>query len=324
MSSWPQRCRRSSAIPRPSASSRVIVITGPTAVGKSEVAFEVAQALDAEIISADSRQVYHYMNIGTAKPTLAERTAVPHHMVSVTYPNEPFSIAEYQWGAERSLAEILSRGKSALVVGGSPHYIQALIDRLRPAPQDPALRAWLQRADRAAPERLDRWIEALDPAAAATIDPRNRRRVIRAIEVTLATGAPFSEVGRQRGRPVPALWIGLRRDREALHQRVERRIHAMLDAGWLGEVRTLLAMGYSPRLPALTAHGYAEMTAVARGELDLEEAIRRVRFGTHALIRRQETWLRAERRVRWFDAAEGGLTARVIAAIRAFGHNPGS
>jgi tRNA dimethylallyltransferase len=283
----------------------LVVITGPTAVGKSALALDLAQRLGGEIVSADSRQVYRYMDVGTAKPAVAERAAVPHHLVDVVYPNEPYSIAAYQEMGLRALADVSARGRAALLVGGSPHYIQALVDLLRPAPRNSRLRAWLERTDRASPpERLDTWLRALDPRAAREIDLRNRRRVLRALEVTLTTGRPFSQAGRQREPSLPAIWIGLRMERSLLHERVERRIGAMLKAEWLEEVRALLAMGYPATLPAMSATGYAELVRVLAGDLTLEDAVQHVRHATHAFIRRQETWMRAERRIHWLDAAE--------------------
>jgi tRNA dimethylallyltransferase len=300
----------------------VIVVTGPTAVGKSRLAMELAGWLGGEIVSADSRQVYRYMDVGTAKPDIGERASVPHHLVDAVYPDEPYSIADFQAGAERALRSIADRGRVALVVGGSPHYIQALVDRLQPAPRFPALRDWLERADAADPtRRLDAWLRELDPAAAAAIDLRNRRRVLRAIEIILGTGRPFSNVGRQRGELIPALWIGLRLGRATLYDVVARRFSAMLEHGWLEEVRILLAMGYSPSLPSLTATGYADLARVVRGEASLDEATTRILHATHAFIRRQETWLRAEPRVRWLDAADPALAERAFAACSAFVHN---
>jgi tRNA dimethylallyltransferase len=299
----------------------LLVLTGPTAVGKSDVALQVAEALSAEIVSADSRQVYCYMDVGTAKPGLADRARVPHHMIDVAYPDEPYSIARYRREAERSLQEVMERDRVPLVVGGSPHYLQALVDRLEPAGQSRPLRRWLERADAAAPGALDRWLAALDPASAQRIDARNRRRVLRAIEVSFLTGLPFSQAGRRRSQSRPALWIGLRRDREVLRQRIETRVLNMIGAGWLEEVRTLLLMGYASKLPALSATGYPELARVVHGEWSLEEAVERIRFATQAFLRRQETWLRSEARIQWIDAERSDAADRVIAAWQDFLHN---
>src|SRR5207248_2048883 len=182
------------------------------------------------------------------------------------------------------------------------HYLQALVDRPEPAGRSPTLRGWLERADAANGEVLDRWLHALDPVAAHAIEPRNRRRVLRAIEVSLVSGRPFSEAGRRRSEPVSALWVALRRDRAEVRERIQQRVRRMLQAGWLEEVRTLLLMGYSPRLPAMSAHGYPELRRVLDGEWTLDEAAQRIRFVTQAYVRRQETWLRSDPRVRWLDA----------------------
>ncbi|HZT08022.1 MAG TPA: tRNA (adenosine(37)-N6)-dimethylallyltransferase MiaA [Chloroflexota bacterium] len=301
----------------PGFDPQVVVITGATGVGKTALAIEVARRIGGEVISADSRQVYHYMDVGTAKPTAAERAAAPHHLIDVVYPDEPFSVATYQHLGERALADIAGRGRVALIVGGSPHYIQALVDRLQPGPRSPVLRRWLERADaRDGPSRLNRWLAVLDPLAARTIDPRNRRRVIRALEVTIATGIPFSRSGRQRGVAIPARWIGLRRDRRGLHEILAQRFDRMLQHGWLDEVRTLLAMGFEPTLPSMSATGYADLAQVVLQRAQLGEARDRVLHATHAFVRRQETWLRAERRVEWFDAADPTLADRVVRALR--------
>jgi tRNA dimethylallyltransferase len=296
---------------------RIVVVTGPTAVGKSELAMQLADGLGGEIISADSRQVYRFMDVGTAKPTLAERAQVPHHLLDVAYPDELYSIARFQVEGERLLADLVDRDKVALVVGGSPHYIQALVDRLQPAPRAPELRAWLEREDaRRPPEHLNRWLRELDPTAAETIELRNRRRVLRAIEVCLATGRPFSVAGRARAEPRRAVWIGLRRERAELHERVARRVEAMLRAGWMEEVQTLLLMGYEPSLPSMSATGYAELTRVVQGTLPLDEAVTRIRHATHAFIRRQDAWLRAESRLEWLEAGDPTTLERALVAVR--------
>jgi tRNA dimethylallyltransferase len=286
------------------------------------VALQVAERLPGEIISADSRQLYRYMDAGTAKPTVAERSRVRHHLVDVAYPDDSYSVARYRREAERAVAGVAGRGRVPVVAGGSPHYLQALVDRLEPAGQSPALRRWLDRIERAdGGAALDRWIRLLDPVAAESIESRNRRRVLRAIEVTLVTGRPFSQAGRQRAESVPALWIGLRRERAALRDRIEKRVGRMIEGGWLEEVRTLLLMGYSPRLPALSAHGYPELTRVIRGEWTLEEAVQRICFATQAYVRRQETWLRGDPRIQWLDADQPLIPERVIAAWDVFLHN---
>ncbi|MSQ24372.1 MAG: tRNA (adenosine(37)-N6)-dimethylallyltransferase MiaA [Chloroflexi bacterium] len=296
--------------PRPS----IIVITGPTAVGKTALALAVARHLDAEIVSADSRQIYHYMDVGTGKPTTQERAAVPHHMVNVAYPDRPYSIVDYRQGGERALADIARRGRRALVVGGSPHYLAALLDRLEPPPVNLALRAWLEQADGQHPGRLDAWLRALDPASADRIETRNRRRVIRAIEATLTVGRPFS-TAQGAPRAIDARWFGLRMERPALYARVDRRIAQMIEAGWLNEVRILGMMGFGAALPSLSATGYPELLEVLQGEQSLDSAVERIRYATHAFVRRQETWLRRESRIHWLDSEADNLVGAFMAAV---------
>jgi tRNA dimethylallyltransferase len=298
----------------------IAVITGPTAVGKTALAMALAPALNAEIVSADSRQIYRYLDVGTAKPSMAERAAVPHHVVDVIYPDQPFSVVDYQGAAQRAVSDVLARGRTPLVVGGSPHYLSALLDRLEPPPVNVRLRRWLERADRAEPARLDAWLGQLDPVAAERIDRRNRRRVIRAVEATLTAGRPFSQAGG-RGEALSAVWIGLRLERSALRERVAHRVDAMMAEGWLAEVRRLRAMGYSMDLPSLTATGYQELGRVLAGEQDEPTAIQRILYATHAFIRRQETWLRREPRIQWLDAAAPDLADQFMALVR---HNQGT
>ena len=296
----------------------LVVITGATGVGKTALALELARSLDAEIVSADSRQIYRYMDVGTAKPTIAERAAVVHHMVDVAYPDERYSVVEFRRAALAVIEGIRRRGHRAIVVGGSPHYIEAVVDGLRPAPRDDRLRAWLDRAEsgEGGAARLDAWLERLDGAASREIDPRNRRRVLRAIEVMLLTGRRFSEVGRQRDPPLDAIFIALHRERDELYKRIRARLDAMVAAGWLDELRLLLAMGYSTALPSMSATGYGELAGVVRSERPLAEALQRVEFATHAFVRRQETWLRRDARVQWVEAAGPGLREEVLAMVQ--------
>jgi tRNA dimethylallyltransferase len=291
----------------------LIVITGPTAIGKSALALALAPAFGAEILSADSRQVYRYLDIGTAKPTPEERARVPHYLLDLVEPDEPFSVAHYQAAAEAALAEVGRRGRVAFLVGGSPHYIQAVIDRLRlpgVAPQ-PALRADLEAlAARAGAQAVWQRLATLDPETAAHADRANVRRLIRAIEVVTVTGQPFSRLGRQRGPARPALFLALTAPRAELYARIDARVAAMLAAGWLDEVRALLARGYDPALPSLSATGYRELIEVVQGRTDLATATRRICERTHAFARRQYTWLRRDPRVEWI-AVGPDLEARV-------------
>jgi tRNA dimethylallyltransferase len=286
------------------AEAPIILIAGPSGVGKSALAIDLAQQLGGEIISADSRQVYHGLEIGTAQPMAAEQARVRHHLVGFLAPAEPFSAAGFVEGAERALVEIAHRGRRALLVGGTYHYVQALLDRLD-LPRVPPrweVRQELEEAARSGfAGELHARLARLDPVAAAAIQPANARRVIRALEVIEATGRPFSEAGRRRGMPRAALRLALTVPRAELYARVDARTEEMLRRGWLDEARTLLEAGYSPSLPSLSSTGYRELFRHLRGELSLDDAVQRVKYSTHAYVRRQYAWLRRDERLEWLE-----------------------
>lgn len=296
----------------------IVVILGPTAVGKSALALELAPRLGAEIVNADSRQVYRHLDIGTAKPGIEERARVVHHLVDFVEPDDPYSAARYQDDADKVLEDLASRRKVALLVGGTPLYIQAVVDRLAipRVPPNPALRLGLeQEAARHGPGTLHQRLAEVDPEAAQRIPPSNVRRVVRALEVVLATGRPFSELGRRKGAPRNVLIIGLTMDRAELYRRIDSRVDAMLRAGWLEEVRVLLATGFSTRLPAMTGSGYPELVAYLEGRMTREEAVERVKFSTHAYARRQYVWFRADPRIRWVHAGASALARAEALAL---------
>jgi tRNA dimethylallyltransferase len=283
----------------------IVVITGPTGVGKTALAVALVERFGGEVVSADSRQVYRYLDVGTAKPSPDELARAPHHLIDYVDPAEPYSVTRYREDADRVLDDLATRRQTAWVVGGSWHYIQALIDRIEPprVPPNPELRAALEReAARDGPEALHARLAALDPAAAASIERRNVRRVIRALEVTLALGRPFSEVGRARGTPLPALKLVLSMPRQEVYARVDGRVDAMIAAGWLDEVRGLLARGYDESLPSLSSHGYREMVAVAKCRMPLEQAAQRTKWMIHSYVRRQDLWLKKQPGYHWLDA----------------------
>jgi tRNA dimethylallyltransferase len=275
----------------------VIGIVGPTASGKSALAMRVAERLGGEIVSADSRQVYRTLDIGTAKPSAKERARVRHHLIDVADPGERYDVLRYQRDARAALAEIRARGRVALVVGGTGLYVRALLDGLDLAslPHDPSLRMRLEADD---PATLHDRLRAVDPDAAARVDPRNRRRLVRYLEVATIVGGPVSRV---RGMLIPALRIGLRPPREVLVAAIERRVREMVDAGVLEETRALVARGIDPRLPSMSAHGYLHWAAHLRGEVDLETAVALTARDVRAYSRRQMTWFRRDLAIRWFD-----------------------
>jgi tRNA dimethylallyltransferase len=275
----------------------VIAIVGPTASGKTALAMRVAERVACEIVSADSRQVYRGMDIGTAKPTAHERARVPHHLIDVADPRERYDVLRYQQEAQRALTEIRARGHVALIVGGTGLYVRALLDGLDLAslPHDPALRARLESLDRLT---LQERLRAIDPDAASRVDPRNRRRLVRYVEVATIAGRP---VPRVRGANVAALRIGLRLPRAVLIAAIERRVREMVEAGVLDEARALVAGGADPRLPSMSAHGYVHWVSHLRGEIDLETAIALTARDVRAYSRRQMTWFRRDPAIRWFD-----------------------
>jgi len=294
----------------------VIAIVGPTASGKSALAMRAADALAGEIVSADSRQIYRGMDVGTAKPTRAERARVRHHLIDVADPGERYDVARYQREARAALAEVRARGRVAIVVGGTGLYVRALLDGLDLAalPHDPAVRARIEaEAVGARAGVLHARLEALDPLAAARVDPRNVRRVIRYLEVATVAGR-ISDQWR-RGPSVPAVRVGLRPPRAWLSAAIEERTRRMVADGVLAEARELAARGIDARLPSMSAHGYVHWLAHLRGEIDLETAVARTARDVRAYSRRQMTWFKRDPLVRWFDpTTEDPLPALLEAA----------
>ncbi len=288
----------------------MIAILGPTASGKSALAMRVAERVGGEIVSADSRQVYRGMDLGTAKPTAEERARVRHHLIDVVDPGERYDVVRYQREGRAALTEIRARGRVALVVGGTGLYVRALLDGLDLAslPHHPAVRARLEAEDSA---RLHERLRAVDPDAASQVDPRNRRRLVRYLEVATIAGGP---VPRLRGASIPALRIGLRPPREVLVAAIERRVREMVDAGVLDETRALIARGVDPRLPSMSAHGYVHWASHLRGEIDVETAIARTARDVRAYSRRQVTWFRRDAAIRWYDPTATDPLEDILAA----------
>lgn len=258
------------------------------------------------------------MDIGTAKPSIEERRRVPHHLIDVVDPDEPYSLALYQRQALASVERIAARGRLPLLVGGAGLYVSAVCDGLAmpDVPPDSAFRASLE--ERA---RLEGWqvlladLERVDPVTAARIDPKNVRRVIRALEVFRATGTPFSAWQTPPDvPPVECVIVGLRLERTALYARVDSRIDAWVGGGFVDEVRDLLARGYSPSLPSMSGIGYREIAQYLRGELALADAVAGFKQATHQYAKRQMTWFRRDRRIEWLDAATATV-AQVLALV---------
>jgi tRNA dimethylallyltransferase len=296
----------------------LVAVVGPTASGKTALALALAERFGGEIINADSRQIYRLMEIGTAKPTAAERARMPHHLLDLAWPDEPLTLAQYQAAAIAAIADVWARGRLPLLVGGTGLYVRAVVDGLAipEVPPQPELRARLEAEAREhGPAALHTRLAELDPAGAAAIDPANTRRLIRALEVCLVTGRPFSAQRGARPTPYDPLLLGLNTTRERLYAWADARVDAMLAAGLLDEVRALVARSYAWDLPALSSLGYRELVAYLRGELTLAEATARTKLATHALIRRQLTWFRTDPRIHWLDAADPALVATAGALV---------
>jgi tRNA dimethylallyltransferase len=295
----------------------LIAIVGPTAVGKSELALHLAQYFPLEIISADSRQVYRYMDIGTNKPSPAERASVPHHVIDVVEPDEDFSLAMYHQLAIKALKAIQQKGKLPLMVGGSGLYVWSLIEgwKIPEVPPDQKLRRRLEaRAEQEDSQSLYRELQAIDPVAAAKINPSNIRRIIRALEIYYATGQPPSQLQRKEAPGFPILVIGLTRERSELYRKIDWRVDKMIQRGLVEEVEQLLKKGYSPSLPSMSGMGYKQIGQFLRGEMTLPEAIDRIKYETHRLARHQYAWFRlSDSKIRWFDVSETQTKTSTVA-----------
>jgi tRNA dimethylallyltransferase len=283
----------------------LIVLLGPTAVGKTSVSIALAQRLNGEIVSADSRLLYRGMDIGTAKPTEEEMAGVRHHLIDVADPDERWSLAIYQREAYKAINDIHARRKLPFLVGGTGQYIRSIIEgwHIPPLAPDPQLRETLNRwAEKIGAEGLHERLKTIDPDAAKNMDYRNLRRTVRALEVIFKTGERFSDLRRKQECPYDAIILGIARSREALYERVDLRIKQMLDDGLVDEIRDLMKAGYSPNLSTMSAIGYGEIIQYLQGEINLEEAISLIKRNTRTFVRRQANWFKADDpRIRWFE-----------------------
>ena len=290
----------------------LIAIIGPTAVGKTEISLQLAERFNGEIISSDSRLFYRRMNIGTAKPSTKEMIRVPHHLIDVSNPDETWSLGEFQKAAQEIIEDIVKRGKLPFLVGGTGQYFRAVTEGWLPpeVKANEQLRGVLERMKE---EKGAGWLHAkltlLDPVAASTIDYRNVRRVVRALEVILTTGKKFSSQRKQSGEsPYNLLTIGLKRPRPELYARVDLRIEQMFATGLLDEVQNLLDLGYAAELPSMSALGYRECVSVLRGEMTQDEAIVLMKRVTRNFVRKQANWFKNDDdRIKWFNANDTRL-----------------
>ena len=276
---------------------------------------ELARRFPVEIVNADSRLVYKGMDIGTAKPSIAEQSQVTHHLLDLVAPDEPYSLALYLQQAHSAINTIIDNGKLPVVVGGTGQYAWALIEgwNVPEVPPQPELRGQLEREIREqGVEALVTRLAELDPATAQRIDQQNPRRVIRALEVVLTTGKSFSDQRRRTPPPFDPYVAGLWVPRDELHRRIDARVDAMVEAGWLEEVRGLLSQGYSPELPSFSGVGYSELTAYVRGEMAWEDALEKTRVSVHRLARGQNAWFKHnDPRIHW-----AGSQGELIGGLR--------
>jgi tRNA dimethylallyltransferase len=294
----------------------LLALVGPTASGKTHAGIALAESLAAEVISVDSMLVYRGMDIGTAKPTPAQRARVPHHLIDLAEPSERFTVSRYQ----REARSVLSRVERPLLVGGSGLYFRAVVDDLAFPPEDPDVRKALESEVRAlGATSLYARLRDLDPIAAGKIEPGNARRTVRALEVAAATGSRFSAFADawERYDPDKVRAAGIEMDRAVLAARVEARVLAMVEEGVLGEVRALLDRGFGAWLTSTQAIGYAEFAQHLGGRLSIDEAVERTVRRTRHLARRQLAWFRRDPRIRWFAAGAEGALERVP-AVRAY------
>ncbi len=303
----------------------LVVIVGPTGVGKSRYALFLATKYHGEIIGADSRQIYRDMDIGTAKPTQQDQAQVPHHLVGIINPDKDFSLAEYRQLAEKVIADIHRRQKLPFLVGGTGQYISAVLEgwQIPEVAPNTGFRQDLEaKAANGQSGTLYEELGQLDPEAARKIDPRNVRRVIRALEVIKATGSPFSQQQRKKPPDYRVMLIGLTTERKELYRRVDARIEEMISAGLTGEVKRLLDKGYSPELPAMSGIGYRQITSYLRGEMTLPAAIENIRVETHRFIRHQYNWFRLnDDRITWLNVEDIDIEDQLTSALDRFLNN---
>lgn len=305
----------------PPMKTKLVVILGPTGVGKSEVAIGAALDVNGEIVNADSQLVYRHMDVGTAKPPLAARKGVPHHLIDIIDPDEDFNAARYRELALAAIGDIAARDRKAIVCGGSGLYLRALLQGLFVGPgKDKAIRERLEaEADASGLGALHTRLREIDAEAGLRIHPNDRHRIVRALEVYEVTGKTISEWQTEHGfqeRAFDVLKIGLNRERKALYDLIDRRTHEMIAAGLVGEVERLLEQGYGLDLPALQSIGYRQIGLFLRGEVTLEEAIALIKRDSHHLAKRQLTWFRADKEIHWYDMERE--SEKIVPAVKEF------
>lgn len=292
---------------------RLIAIVGPTAVGKSQLALRFAQSFEGEIINADSRQVYRYMDIGTNKPTLTEQKLVPHHLIDIVNPDEDFSQAIYSRLSTEAIEAVQQKGKLPLLVGGSGLYVWSVIEgwMIPQIPPNRELRKHLEiRAQKEGSHALYQELQNVDALAAAKIHPYNVRRIIRALEIYHATGQPPSQSRRKEAPKFSILIIGLTMERGELYKRIDNRVDKMIENGFVKEVNNLLEMGYGLALPSMSGIGYKQIGQFLLGIMTLSAAIDKIKYETHHMARHQYAWFRpSDTRIHWLSASDAKTKA---------------
>ena len=298
--------------------TRLVCVVGPTATGKSDLALDLAEALEGEVVNADAMQLYRGMDIGTAKLPVAERRGVPHHQLDVLAVTEAASVAAYQRHARGTVEALLAAGRTPVLVGGSGLYVQAVVDELEFPGTDPAIRGrWESELAAVGAPALHRRLAEVDPAAAEHVLPSNGRRIVRALEVIELTGRPFrATLPGQRTPRYDAVLIGVDRDTAELDDRVASRVDIMMSAGLVDETRALLAEGLREGRTASRALGYQQVVAALDGSGDFAAAAAETVRATRRFVRRQRSWFRRDPRIHWLDGADPELSARARTLVR--------
>jgi tRNA dimethylallyltransferase len=298
------------------------VVAGPTAVGKTDLGIALAEEFDGEVVNADSRYLYRGFDIGVAKPDLIERRGIPHHLIDILPPDGDMTLARYQDLAMAAISEVMHRSKLPILVGGTPLYINAVVEgwNMPRVPPNPSLRAALEtEAGTCGLETLAERLQEVDPASAERCG-RNLRRIIRALEVYEETGIPMSVQESKGPPPFEALELGLTMPRDALFRAVDDRVHRQIERGLVSEVRSLLERGVPESAPAMSSLGYRQLLPHVQGESSLEQAIERIRHDTHRYVRHQETWLRRNARLIWLDVTSPEWISAAKSEVGAFLH----
>jgi len=301
--------------------NHLVAIVGPTGVGKSKLALRLARAFKGEIISADSRQVYRHMDIGTAKPSREELSLVPHHLINILNPDEDFNLAQYQELAYRAISDIHRRNKLPILVGGSGMYVWSVLEGwgIPQVPPDLEFRHSLEeKTAKVGKDKLYQELAEIDPVAAQKIDRRNVRRIVRALEVHRDTATPFSQLQYKKAPPFNTLIIGLTADRAELYRRIDLRVDEMIKQGLVAEVEKLVKIGYDFNMSAMSGIGYKQIGMFLDGELTLAAAIQQIKFETHRFVRHQYNWFRLkDNRIQWFDI-QSKLDSEITALLAKF------